>query len=163
MSLLDMTWDKITETEINNLILNGVPESPTIDYKRETYGNSDGDKREFLADVSSFANTIGGDIVIGVDETSGLPISITPLTGDSEVEVRRLEEIALYGIEPRLTNLRIRAVTVAGGYVIIVRVPRSFVPPHRVTTKDVKRFWARAGNTVRRSRILVKLPNEPSA
>lgn len=101
--------------------------------------------REFLADVSSFANTIGGDIVIGVDETSGLPISITPLTGDSEVEVRRLEEIALYGIEPRLTNLRIRAVTVAGGYVIIVRVPRSFVPPHRVTTKDVKRFWARAG------------------
>jgi Putative DNA-binding domain len=119
MSLLDMTWDKITETEINNLILNGVPESPTIDYKRETYGNSDSDKREFLADVSSFANTIGGDIVIGIDEASGLPTSVTPFTGDIDVEVRRLEEIALYGIEPRLSNLRLCAVPVAGGHVIV--------------------------------------------
>jgi Putative DNA-binding domain len=145
MSLLDMTLDRITEAEINNLISNGVPESTTIDYKRETYGNSDGDKREFLADVSSFANTIGGDIVIGIEEASGLPTLITPFTDDIDAEVRRLESIALSGIEPRLTNLRVRAVPVAGGYAIIVRVPRSFVPPHRVITQNSNRFWARAG------------------
>jgi hypothetical protein len=145
MSLLDIILDKITEADLNNVISNGVPESATIDYKRETYGNSDGDKREFLADVSSFANTIGGDIVIGIDEASGLPTAVTPLTGDIDAEVRRLESIALSGIEPRLTNLRIRAVPVAGGHAVIVRVPRSFVPPHRVIAQNSNRFYARAG------------------
>jgi Putative DNA-binding domain len=145
MSLIDMTLDKITEAELNNLISNGIPESLTIDYKRETYGNSDADKHEFLADVSSFANTIGGDIIIGIDEASGLPTSFTPFTGNIDVEVRRLESIALSGIEHRLTNLRIRAIPVAGGHAIIVRVPRSFVPPHRVITKNSNRFYARAG------------------
>ena len=147
MSLLDMILDKITEVEISNLISNGVPESLTIDYKRETYGNSDSDKHEFLADISSYANTIGGDIVIGVDETSGLPTSVTPFIGDIDVEVRRLESIALSGIEPRLTNLRIRAIPVSNGHIIIVRVPRSFVPPHRVISKGSNQFYARAGTS----------------
>jgi hypothetical protein len=35
----------------------------------------------------------------------------------------------------------------AGGHVIIVRVPRSFIPPHRVVARDSNRFWARAGTT----------------
>ncbi|ACB95926.1 putative transcriptional regulator [Beijerinckia indica subsp. indica ATCC 9039] len=145
MSLLDIFLDKVTEADLNNLISTCVPESPTIDYKRDTYGNSEGDKREFLADVSSFANTIGGDIVIGIDEAGGLPTAVKPLTGDIDAEVRRLESIALSGIEPRLTNLRIRSVPVAGGHAIIVRVPRSFVPPHRVIAQNSNRFYARAG------------------
>ncbi len=139
-------WDKITEADLNNLISTGVPESPTIDYKRDTYGNSDSDKREFLADLSSFANTTGGDIVIGMDEASGLPTAVKPLTVDIDTEIRRLESIALSGIEPRLTNLRIRSVQIAGGHIIIVRVPHSFVPPHRVIAQNSNRFYARAGS-----------------
>ena len=92
MSLLDIFWDKITEADLNNLISTGVPKSPTIDYKRDTYGNSDSDKREFLADLSSFANNTGGDIVIGMDEASGLPTAFKPLTVDIDTEVRRLEK-----------------------------------------------------------------------
>src|SRR5262249_42036510 len=57
-----------------------------------------------------------------------------------------LESIALTGIEPRLTNLRIRAIPLSGGHVIIVRVPRSFIPPHRVIAQNSNRFYARAGS-----------------
>lgn len=32
-----------------------------IEYKRDTYGNTDKDYGEFLTDISSFANTNGGD------------------------------------------------------------------------------------------------------
>jgi hypothetical protein len=145
MSLPDILLDKISEEDLNALKSTGVPESQTIDYKRDTYGNSDGDKRELLADISSFANSMGGDIIIGIDESNGLPTAITPITGDIDAEVRRLQSIALTGIEPRLTNLRIHPVLVTGGHVIIVRVPRSFIPPHRVIAQNSNRFYARAG------------------
>jgi hypothetical protein len=52
------------------------------------------------------------------------------------------------GLEPRIINLRIHAVPIAaGGHIIIVRVPRSFIPPHRVIARNSNRFWARAGTT----------------
>ena len=146
MALRDILLDRITEADLDTLISIGVPESTIIDYKRDLYGNSDSEKREFLADVSSFANTIGGDIVIGMDESGGLPTATAPLTGDLDAEIRRLENIALTGLEPRIGNLRIRSVTVSGGRAIIVRVPRSFIPPHRVIAQGSNRFYARAGS-----------------
>ncbi len=145
MSLRDILLDKITQANLDALIATGVPESPVIDYKRDLYGSSDSEKREFLADISSFANTLGGDIVIGMGESGGLPTSFAPLTGDADAETRRLESIALTGLEPRIANLRIRAVPISDGYVMVVRVPRSFAPPHRVVAQNVNRFYARAG------------------
>jgi predicted HTH transcriptional regulator len=35
-------------------------------------GGSDRDRKEFLADVSAFANPSGGDIVIGIEEDEGV-------------------------------------------------------------------------------------------
>jgi hypothetical protein len=145
MSLRDIPLDKISEEDINALILTGVPESPLIDYKRDTYGKKDDDKREFLADICSFANTMGGDIVIGVDESGGLPTAVTPIAGDIDAERRRLESMALNGIEPRLSNLHIQPIPVTNGHVLVVRVPRSFAPPHRVIATGINRFYARAG------------------
>lgn len=145
MSLRDIILDSISEDAIRNLISNGIPESLTIEYKRDSYGGSDEAKREFLSDVSSFANTIGGDIVIGLDETNGFPTAIVPLSVDVDAETRRLESIAITGLEPRITNLRIRPVPVSGGHAIVIRVPRSFIPPHRVIASGSNRFFARAG------------------
>lgn len=145
VSLYDIPLDKVTEADLIALCSTGVPESPVIDYKQESYGNSDSDKREFLADVSAFANTLGGDIVIGMAEFGGLPTGIAPLTCDIDAEIRRLESVALSGVEPRIPNLRIRPIAVSGGQVLIVRVPRSFTPPHRVIAQGSNRFYARAG------------------
>jgi hypothetical protein len=145
MSLPDISFDKIREEDLIALVSTGVPESQTLDYKRDTYGNTDSEKREFLADITSFANTIGGDILIGIDESNGLPAAIAPIGGNIDAEVRRLESMALTGIEPRLTNLRVRPVAVTGGHIIVVRVPRSFTPPHRIVAQNSNRFFARAG------------------
>jgi predicted HTH transcriptional regulator len=65
MSLLDIPLDKITEADLQNLIAAKVGESTYLDYKQQTYANSDDARSEFLADISAFANTLGGDIVIG--------------------------------------------------------------------------------------------------
>jgi Putative DNA-binding domain len=146
MSLQNIPLDNIGEADIQRLLSIGVTESPYLDYKQESYGDAGNDRSEFLADISSFANTLGGDLVIGVAETNGLPTSLTPFQGDYDAEKQRLEQIALSGLEPRISNLRTHSVPItAGGHVIIVRVPRSFTPPHRVIARDSNRFWARAG------------------
>lgn len=56
MALLHIPLDKITEADLQALIETGARESLHIDYKRQTYGGSDADKKEFLADICSFAN-----------------------------------------------------------------------------------------------------------
>jgi schlafen family protein len=147
MALLDIPLDTITERDLLRLIEAGAAESVYIDYKQQTFGGNDGEHAEFLADLSSFANTAGGDIVIGMAEAKGVPHAFMPFVGDADMETRRLEEIARSGLEPRIRNLRVRAVPLStGGHVLIIRVPRSYVPPHRVTYKNRNRFWARASS-----------------
>jgi predicted HTH transcriptional regulator len=69
-------FEQIAEDDLLALITDAVSEDRTIDYKGELPGYSDGDKKEVLADVSSFANTSGGDLVFGIDEAEGLPTQL---------------------------------------------------------------------------------------
>ena len=145
MALLHIPLDQIDEVRLQALIAAGAPETRTIDYKQATYGNAHADYSEFLADVSSFTNTVGGDLVIGMAAANGIPTAITPLTMPMDPEILRLEQIARGGLQPRITNLAFRAVGIAaGGSVLIVRAPRSFSPPHRVIRQGSNRFWARS-------------------
>jgi hypothetical protein len=52
--------------------------------------------------------------------------------------------MARSGLEPRIPNLQTRAVPVEGGFVLIVRVPRSYTAPHRVIFGGRNRFVARS-------------------
>jgi hypothetical protein len=132
VALLDIPLDAIRERDLLRLFEAGAAVSVYIDYKQRTFGGSEGEHAEFLADVSSFANTAGGDIVVGMAEAKGVPHAFVPFAGDADKETRRLEEIARSGLEPRIRNLRVRAVPLsAGGHVLIIRVPRSYVPPHQ--------------------------------
>ncbi len=47
---------------------NAVAESRSLDYKAALPSGGDEGKREFLCDVSSFANTVGGCLIYGVTE-----------------------------------------------------------------------------------------------
>ncbi len=55
--------ENIREETLQALVDNPVREKHNIDYKASTYGKDDSQRKEFLADVSSFANAIGGDLV----------------------------------------------------------------------------------------------------
>ena len=59
MALLHIPLDKITEADLQALIETGARESLPIDYKRQTYGKKDADRKEFLSDICSFANAAG--------------------------------------------------------------------------------------------------------
>ena len=76
MKMIPKNINDILGDDLTALITNGVAEGRTIDYNRDLPGNADADKKEFLADVSSLANTVGGDLVFGMDEEQGIPMDI---------------------------------------------------------------------------------------
>ncbi len=89
----DIPLEQISYVNLERFIQEKYPEGKAIDYKRDLYGGRDDDKKELLKDASSFANTIGGDLLIGVDEDKGVPTSIPGVTVDPDKEKLRLEEI----------------------------------------------------------------------
>jgi hypothetical protein len=145
MALIDIPFGEIAEQHLQRLIAAQAAESLHVEYKRETYGTNDDQRREFLADASSFANAAGGDLIIGMSAANRIPTGIHPFMADGEAERLRLEQMARDGLQPRIANLQTRAVPIgAGGCVLLVRIPKSYNPPHRIIFKNSGRFWARS-------------------
>jgi hypothetical protein len=142
--MIQKPLDTITEEDLLALISNGVSEGRTIEYKRDLPGNSDGDKKEFLADVSSFANTSGGDLVFGMDEAQGLPTQVTGFqSANLDLEMRRLESILASGLDPRIRYAARVIPCKAGLRALIIRAERSWTGPHRVVFKSHDKFYGR--------------------
>ncbi len=134
----------ITEADLQALKDNEVRESKTVDYKSALPGNSDEEKREFLSDVSSFANAAGGYLIFGIEEEQGIPVNICGLGNiNSNDQILRLENIILNGIEPRIPGLTIHPIACGNSTVILIYIPRSWASPHMVTFKNYSRFYSR--------------------
>jgi hypothetical protein len=57
MALMHIPLEQVEEKHLQWLIETGTAESLWIEYKQQTYGNTDEARAEFLADISSFANS----------------------------------------------------------------------------------------------------------
>jgi predicted HTH transcriptional regulator len=144
VSIGRVSFDDISEADLNDLIQAGVPEGLVIDYKRDPYGNSDADRKEALKDITSFANSAGGHLIIGMEEANGLPTALIGLSVDPDALINRLESLVRDGIEPRIVGIRMRQVNLSsGGAVVVIRIPRSWNPPHRVSAAKTNRFFVR--------------------
>lgn len=145
MSIERADFDSLVEQDLRELIDGQVPEGLRIDYKLTLYGTSDADKRELLKDISAFANLQGGHIVLGMEENAGVATRLAGMTAlDPDAEILRMEQITRTGLEPRISGLRFKAVPIApNNHALVIRVPRSWNPPHRVTAQGSNRFYVR--------------------
>lgn len=145
MSIDRGDFDSVSEEDLQELVVAQVPEGLRVEYKLETYGNTDAGKREYLKDISAFANSQGGHLILGVEETDGVATAVVGLESTNlDAELRRLEQIARDGLEPRISGLRIKSIPLAvGRHAILLRVPRSWNPPHRVVAQGSNRFYVR--------------------
>jgi hypothetical protein len=141
---LDKRATDLVERDILDLIANGVEEGREIDYKETIKISTDGEKKEFLADVSSFANAAGGSLVFGVAETNGLPTAVKSLAvANWDAERLRIESLVRDGISPRIT-LDLAVISVSpSGHVLVLRIPRSWTGPHMVSFQHTGKFYSR--------------------
>lgn len=146
---LEKPLDGIKEEDLKELIENRVIEKKHLDYKLKLPSNRDAEK-EFLADIVSFANTSGGDIIYGIsqDNATGYPKELSGIDiPNKDQEILRLESIIRDGIEPRIPHVSTHPVTLANSKTImIIRIQKSWLSPHRVKFRGDHRFYARATN-----------------
>lgn len=140
--------EHISKADLLGLIENNVLESKTLEYKLSLQLNNDSEKKEFLADISSFANASGGDIIYGISEENGEPKSLEGIDcSNVDEEIRKIDSIIRDGIEPRLPSVLIKPIEIGDGKIaIIIRISKSWISPHRVIFKSHDKFYSRSAN-----------------
>ena len=144
MSIEKTDFDSLNEFDLTELIEAKVPEGLRLDFKVQQYGNSDKDKREILKDISAFANSQGGHLIIGMNESEGVANELVGVTIDTDSEILRIESMLRNGVEPVITGIRIKSIFLENGNKsIVIRIPRSWNSPHRVVSQGINRFYTR--------------------
>jgi hypothetical protein len=149
--MLPLRFDGITTDHIAQLVADKVSERKTLEYKKAlNIGNTE-DKAEFLADVSSFANASGGDLLFGITDerghdgnATGVPDEVVGIAiPNPGTECNRIEQLIQTGLQPRLPILFVKAFDVEGKSVIVIRVGKSWASPHMVSYANRTRFFSR--------------------
>lgn len=145
------SYNNIELDDIENLIKNQIQETKTLDYKREIKLNSDSEKKEFLNDVASFANTDGGILIYGVTEkkdengqNTGFPEEIC---GIGEINFDKLKQkielLILNSIEPNIPNIIIKQFIFGEKNILFLGINKMNGLPRMVTFNHSNKFYKR--------------------
>jgi len=151
--MLGTNLEEIDVDDLQQLVANGIPEGKSIEYKSEFYRLSSPDQgdrarqhEEMLKDISSFANTVGGDLIIGVKDKDGVASEVCGFDVSAGVDgiKRQILDNVQKWLEPRVA-LAIHAVNHSPNRaVFVLRIMRSPIGPHRVIYQgNFGQFWAR--------------------
>jgi hypothetical protein len=151
LAIFTKPLDTVTADDIAMLVTERWPEGYTVEFKKtlpESKGAVDPwitgstsisnyARDKILSEVVAFANSQGGTLILGVDETNEKPpqasaVSALPLVGEL---ARRFEDSARSCIDPPLPRLQVRGIeTEPGKGVVAFRVGPSRSAPHRLST-----------------------------
>ena len=139
------------ENALEKLLEKRIQEGHHIDYKVKLSGESiEKHYKEFLKDVTAFANANGGNILIGVKdpyENKTIPVEKLILGIDDGDKVSHsLENVAASCIDPRISGLQVKPVLLNNGkHVILIHIPPSLGRPHivyyhKITSIHIRNF-----------------------
>lgn len=150
--MLPDTLERTTLADLERLATDRVPESVTVDFKRDNYRinntNADDKKKqckELLKDTSAFANAHGGDLIIGIEEHQGAAANVVGIqSADIDNLKRQMIAIIGNGTDPKIAFTIHTIAVSADRYAVIIRVRQSSHGPHRVVYQGEQgAFWAR--------------------
>ncbi len=150
--MLPRAIDSTTIEDLQILVDNQVQEGTLFDFKRDFYRidkkkHPDFDKQrvELLKDISSFANTVGGDLIIGVDENDFRASDVCGFECDDiDGLMNQVNQLVNDWLQPRVPVAMKAVPHSEGRYVLIIRIQQSLISPHRVVYgREFGQFWAR--------------------
>jgi Putative DNA-binding domain len=144
MPLDTIPLDSVSEEDLKRLVEDHEQESKTIEFKVELPGSGYEEHKKFIAGITSFANTVGGDLIYGVEAPNGVAKKVLGLNGDLDAAMSRLENLIQTAIQPRVTAYSLRLIPLSNGNkVLVFRISRSWALPHRVTLGGHDKFYGR--------------------
>lgn len=135
---------EIRELHLLNLIEQARAEDRTIEYKQHWPGKPENDDRASLVEaVASFANEIGGDLIVGMRAEKGIPVDVCGLeTSDADATCRQIDQLIQAHTDPQCTAHTVQPVLLRSGRTaFVIRTDESWSRPHRV--KLTNRFVGR--------------------
>ncbi len=145
--LLGAELTNITRDGLEQLI--GVSENQNLEFKRQAYKSTDGQRKEAAYDIAGMANASGGLIIIGIEEDGlSTAIKIVPIPRDEDME-GWLQRVVASRVSPSL-SISTHRVEADNGLVHLVSVGPSTRKPHAVSVgDDALRYPVRSGTTKR--------------
>ena len=74
--MIPVRIEDVDRAALDALIDNAVAEGRTIEYKQALPGKANSEVDPVVATVTSFANTDGGDLLLGVRASKGMPLEL---------------------------------------------------------------------------------------
>lgn len=135
------------EEDLLTMITEKREESIDLDFKRAAaLENKDHQKKEISKDVSAFANSAGGTIIYGLDESGAQPhyaASLTPID-PKQISKEWLEQVINSNIQPRIESVFINPVELKekfpDNYCYVVCIPESYTAHQASDKRYYKRY-----------------------
>jgi Putative DNA-binding domain len=147
--------------DVEDLCAQGWPENQNTEFKEALPDRgkdswslsatiSDFAKERIFKEIVAFANSSGGRLFLGIEESDEKPASATKIREIPNCHdlAERLQRAAYSSIEPPINALKVQAITTnaAGSGVIVFDVPSSHSAPHR--SKDLICYIRRGTESV---------------
>lgn len=123
------------KANLEMLIREGIQESLTLDYKASPSLSKESKGRDELCkDVSSFANSAGGQIIYGIEEKDRKP---TRIDEGSDITREWIEQVIDSNVQPRIENLIIKPISISSGrQAYVFAIPQALGrAPHQAPDK----------------------------
>jgi hypothetical protein len=130
---------------LHQLIATAVPESGSLEFKREVTLAGSKQRRELLKDLTGMANGGGGTVIYGIEESADEPAiaaGFRPL--ENLAVVGQIEDIVRAGCRPRLL-CDLRLIDVGVGSALVVDVAQSPLGPVMVDSYGDPAYFLRQG------------------
>ncbi len=133
---------------LQRLVIDGVPESLTLEYKASSaLDRSSPSRMELVKDVTAFANSAGGQIIYGIPETDGTPQPLDGGTAKSLISREWIDQVVSSNSSPRVQEVKIDEIPSDNDparvyYVLTIPQATSFAP-HQNTLDN--KYYRRSG------------------
>jgi len=145
MNLFDKPFTEIEKDDIEALL--DRDENRYLEFKQELNIDTGDEKREFLADISAFANGGGGHLFFGIKEENGIAAEITPIECSNPDKLKlKIDSIIRSNLDPPIFGVEIQPVKIeANAYIIGIQVPNSWNRPHMIKMGRPKFYGRNSG------------------